>query len=547
VGFDAGSNFYFSPQKKNTHNLGDVSGKLGYEGKKFSFALEASGSYHHIMLGQIGHYYKNTAESEEESEIYQVENSLKENVKVKAAARADFGWKATQKDCFNAFYSYKYDNRRPDTYTYSAVSTEEYSISCEQANNLKQTHNFGISYTRTFEKPERKLYADIRGEIGNSHENSDWLADSLRYRIQPYSDNMDAVWRTVFTEPEFAGVKNLTLDFAFGGHRNSLEDHCRASTLINQEWRDSTSYRENFRFRTLRVTPAVRVRYSVGLYSLDFDYAPEYYAYKLDSDGHVGDVSVGSVAHQINMTNTFTPWNGHEFVLGFSREEERPEYLQVCWFVRDGQYADEKYKGNPDLKNSVTTRANLAYTYTKNRFETSFNSIYTYQPRKIVKTYDYEMINDQECRVYTWINGGKSHEFNEILTFSWTGKKFKAELSGEYTFYKGFSHTGEETTSSEYAIAANAQYFLKKWTFSVGGGYQSEIKRTFVGRSAIPDCSLKVSKLFGKHILLYLEAKALLDRELSTTTESEDKTETRVETYYNNNRIFILGFKYLFN
>jgi len=576
IGFDAGSNFFLSPQSKNTHNLGNISGKLGYEGEKFSFGLEATGKYRHLIVGQVGQNYKNGQDESKELKIDRFESSLIETTEINSATKVDFGWKATEKDSFNAFYSFEYDNVKPNTYTFESFPLENdlvnYSVSCSKEDNFNRIHNFGISYTRTFEKPDRQLFADIQAEIGNSYENADCLdgngigkkleegtdpetivkyiranlTDSLRYRIQPYSGNKDFKWNAVFTEPEFAGVENLTLDFSFGGHRNSLEEHFQGSTLINHEWRDSTSYRENFRFRTLRITPAVRVRYSIDWYSLDFEYSPEYYAYKLDSDERIGDVSVGSVAHQIKMANTFTPWKGHEFNLGFSREEERPEYIQICWFARDGQYSDEKYRGNPDLKNSITTKTNLSYTYSRKRFVANFNSGYTYQPRKIVKTYEYEMIEDQECRVYTWINGGNSHEFNEDLKLAWLGKRFKAELSGNYTYYRGFSHKGTETNSSEFSFSANAEYYLKKWTFSAGGGYQSEVKRTFVGRSAIPDCSLKVSKIFGKHICLYLEAKAILDRDLSITTESEDKTETRVETYRNNNRIFVLGFKYVF-
>lgn len=576
VNLDAGTNFSLSPLNQKTHNLGDVSAKIGYSTKKFSFDISGSGSYNHVQVGQVGRDFQNDTTQAGETSLKKVDTSIKQRTNSKAGAKANFVWTPNRYDTFKAYYSFSYDGSTPNTYTFSSKDIGEglidYSISTDMEDNLKRVHGVGASYKRTFDKPGRVLSAELGGIFGHTSNSAEWfkgngitekpkdlsnipevvtkfradLTDSLRYRIEPYSDNRDISASFIFSEPEFAGAKNLTLDFSLGYHVKNLEDHSRASTLVNGEWRDSTSYRENFRFRTASLSPSVRVRYSVGIYKLDLTYGPEYYAQKLDSDGKVGDINKGSVAHLVNFINTLTPWKGHQFTLDFRRTESRPDYLQVCWFLRDGQYSNEKYRGNQDLKNSITTRGNLAYKFNYKRFTTKLTTTYTYQPRKIAKTYDYEIINGEECRVYTWINGGSSHEINETLNLSWNASNFSAGLTGKYTFYRGFSHSGSLTESSDYSINASAEYNLKTWTFELSGGYQSEVKRSYTSMTAVPDCEARISKTFGKHFNVYLEGRAILDQDISIITDSEDGTERREETIRYNNRLFVLGFSFKF-
>jgi len=576
VNLDAGTNFRLSPLKQKTHTLGDISARIGYDTKKFSFDVSGYGSYHHVQVGQIGRDLNIDTTGTAESVLNKVDASVKQRTNARAGAGTNFSWRPDSYNTVRAYYNYSYDTNTPNTYTFSSKDINDgivdYSISSNMENNLNRVHNAGVSYNRIYDKAGRKLSVDLGGVFGHTRNSSEWITgdgtaekpeeelgipeiverlskgvkDSLRYRIEPYSNNRVISANFLFSEPEFANAKNLTLDFGLGYRVRNLEDHSRASTFVNGEWRDSVSYRENFRFRTATLTPSVRVRYFTGIYKLDLTYSPEYYAQKLDSDEKVGNIDRGSVAHLADMTHTFNPWKGHQFVLGMNRSESRPDYLQVCWFLRDGQYSNEKYRGNQDLKNSITTRANLLYQFNYKIFTVSLNTTYTYQPRKIASTYDYETINDQECRVYTWINGGNSHEINENLSLSWSFDHFKTGLSGRYTFYRGFSHTGNLTESSDYSVNFNADYSLKTWFFAVSGGYQSAVKRSYTSMTAFPDCQVKISKTLGKHFNVFLEGRAVLDSEISIITESENKTQCREERIRYNNRIFVLGGSYRF-
>jgi len=576
VNLDGGTNFNWSPMHQKTHNLGDISAKIGYDAEKFSFEISGSGSYHHVQVGQVGRDFEMDESGIIESSAKKIDSSIKQKTNTKAFAGASLSWTPDSLNTIEAYYRYNYSLKTPNTYTFSSQDVGEnmidFSVSSDKEHNMEGVHSAGASYMHLFNKPGRTLSAELGFEFGHLQDFAEWttcegtaekpedltdiqaiveklkagVKDSLKYRIEPYSDNMVFSVNALFSEPDFVGVKNLKLDFALGYRLRNLEDHSRASTFVKGEWKDSVSYRENFNFRTVTLSPSVRVRYSAGIYKLDLTYTPEYYAQKLDSDEKIGDINVGSVAHLVDMTNVFEPWMGHRFVLSLNRTESRPDYLQVCWFLRDGQYSNEKYRGNPDLKNSITTQANFLYSYSYRRFSVSLNSTYTYEPRMIAKTYDYEIINDQECRVYTWINGGNSHEFNQDLSLSWTGKHFRAGVSGRYTFYRGFSHTGNLTESSDYSIRADLGYRFKTWMFELNGGYQSEIERSYSKMTVVPDCEARISKTFGKHINVFLQGRSILDTEVSIITESEDKTEYREEKIRYNNRLFVLGFSYKF-
>lgn len=567
VNADAGSNFHSSPLNRRTHDVGDISAKLGYSSKKFKFDVSGSGSYKHIQTGQSGRDIEiSAADTSKSGDV-----SVKQKTNVKARGGADFFWLPNQYNTFKVYYTFSYDGDTPNNYTLSTGPLGEehfdYSFSRELGDNYDRTHDAGLSYKRTFDKPGRILSAEAGLVIGQSVTTSEWIKGEgtgdkdgkgvdeekiaaltgSRYRTTPYSGSRDISASIIFSEPEFAGARNLTLDFSLGYHFKNLEDHSRAATLVGNEWKDSTSYREDFRFRTATLSPALRVRYSTGIYKLDFSYAPEYYAQKLDSEGKVGDINRGTVAHLMNMTNTFTPWQGHLFELAVRRSENRPSYLQICWFPRSGsQYSDELYKGNPELQNSITTFASLKYKYTLKRFSSTLSAEYVFNPRKIEKTYTNEVIDGREYRIYTWVNGGRSRELNAKLGLSWRANNFKADLNGRYTDYHGISLSGSVTHSSDFSVSGSAEYNLKTWTFEASAGYQSDITRSYTSMTAIPTCDAKITKAFGKHISVYLQAFSILDNTVTVTTISEDEKNIREEQIIYNNRLFVLGFSYRF-
>jgi len=564
VSLDAASNFHLTPKNKKTHNIGGVSAQVGYSREGFSFDVASKLSLEHRITGMGG---GNITIADGDT-TKKVDASVNEDTYLSSVSAVNLSFYKNPEDRFKAFYSYDYEKNVPNNYNLTSTKIEagqiEFDYSVQTGDHHSGTHYAGASYEHDFASIGATLRVNANMEYYKNSKYSEWqtgngkgeinldktgkeINEDKRYRTTPTSDYGDYFVQLSYSDKKLFDVNNLDFDFSVRYRLKNLNDHQSAANYIDMQWRDSTSAREDFRYRTVTITPRTRVRYSVGFYKLDLAYFPEYFAYKLDGNSHKGNVNKGRVAHLVNMTNTFNPWPEHNFILRWTREEERPEYLQICWFPRSSNiYANELYVGNPDIKTSITTTGDLNYNFKNEHFSVNVNLNCIYKPRKIAQTYSTEEYNGKEYRVYTWVNGGHSTEGNAELTLGWKNDKFDTAIGGNFNIYKGYSMSGSETKSNSYSFSGRFAYTLKTWKFQADAEYSSEVTRTYYSVSSLVDGRFIITKTFGDHFRVFLEGKDLFDRPITVKTTSEDETEIRYERHNDYKRLVNLGVTYKF-
>lgn len=560
---DVRTNFHWTVKKKNSHNLENAGVKVGYKSEKFEIDVSSVFSNEYKIIGQAG----GNIRVDGQDTTKKSDSSIKERVDQSSASSLNVAWRPNKKNVFKGYYGF--DFSRVLFHNYNVTTTEvlpeiyDFDFANELGGKRSSTHSGSLEYEHSFPKVVGVLDVKFDFDFYCDKEYTVWTTGKVsgddlslsqiddieksRYRSTPFSDHNDGNLRIRYTDEELFGVENLDGEFSMNYIFRNLNDHMRAATFINQEWRDSTSARENFRYRTLSVIPDARVKYKKGIYKLDFRIAPDFFSYRLDGDEQKGKLTRDYIALLVDINASFDPWDGHSFNVRLWRSNDRPSYEQICWFPRFSKiYADEIYVGNPDLKNSITTNAKLSYKYEYKRLSVNFDLTDNYQPRKITGTYNNEIINDKEYRVYTWINGGQSNEIKASVSPRWTGDHLTASLTGQYSYYHGISASGSVTRSSDYSIASSLTYDIKTWTFEGNAKYQSGVTRTYYSMSSIIDGNIKISKTFGKHWTVYIHGSNLLDHPVTVETISEDEKEIRYEKFDDYKRLVILGVSFKF-
>jgi len=572
---DAGTNFKMSPQNQNSRNMGNLSAKIGRSGKKFEFDVMASASIDYLFTGSVGLDVR--AEGGDTTGVIDATATEVRNLAVKTGA--SLRWIPNRYNRFTLEYSYGYDRGTPKDYTLSDGNihqdTLKASFAMKDADNDVNVHKLVFNYERSFRKSESRLTVDADMNYSRTANYSEWITGTgekskeeiirakeagglseeerrngavieRRYRDTPSQRVSVTNARVKYEDKNFCRIKNLDFNAALNLKIRGLEDHRQSANYVDGQWRDSIEVRENFLYRTSALTPSVYVGYEIGKYEVNFSYSPELFLRQLDSDSKKGDITKGDVAHVFSMNNSFTPWEGHSFFLNGGRSESRPDYLQICWFPRQSiKYSNEVYKGNPDLHNEVRAAGELGYRLSKSKFNTSFTISHVYKHGKIEQTYSTEEYDGREYRVYTWVNGGKSHETSGTLNVGWDGDALSAHVEGSYNLYRGVNMSGDETRSGDYSVRAAAEYRLKTWSFAADMAYQSDLVRDYSTLKSLVNCNARITKKF-KHFTLTLDGRDLFDKPLEILTKSSDGTELRYEKTVNNKRLFILGVHYSF-
>ncbi len=557
-----GTNFEMTKLNKRSHHIGDVNGDLIYSRQKWSLELTTTASYEYLFKAVRGK--DTTIGGKDTTSVLDASANEYKNLLVNAGAI--FTWKPDWRNTFTFRYGYGLDKSKPVKATLSdgtyieRIAKAFYTF--KDSDDDIQAHTASLSYEHLFRKGGRSLNVEFRYNNSFADHFSQWtegLAQqsgntvssvdtsvTKRYRDTPSQEirNIDAGVK--YTASSIGGIQGFNLDGSLWLHSRFLRDRRSSATYVNGEWRDSTEVRENFLYRTSILTPTLHGTYRYLDYKIEFSYSPEPYLQRLDSDTHTGDVTKGQVAHLFSVTQSYEPRKGHIFTLDCSRDESRPDYLEICWFPRRGlQYANEIYVGNRELNNMVTANVRGGYEFSFARFKASFALAHDYQHHKIEQTFSTQMIDDREYRIYTWVNGGKSHETNGTLLLSWNAEHLKAAVKGRYNIYKGTSMSGSVTESDDWRVEASAKYSLKSWEFAADMMYNSDMVRTYSTVKSLAECNAHISRTFGR-LVISLDATNLLDRPIETLTVSEDETQMRSETITNNKRLFVLGLRYSF-
>lgn len=562
---EGGTNFHADFLNDKTHNLGNLGANVGFTKGQFDLDAKTNLFYEHKITGKAAGNVKIA----DNDTTMTADLSVNEETRFNTQSSLNMKWRPGRYQ-YQAYYTFASTANTPNNYNLTKISKEEvavgYNYSEETGSKYTNRHQTGINLERPDAKRKNnKLKAGLDIDLFTSDTYSEWCTgravveagkevkditdikvkkniEDKHYRQTPSSGYWDSRLSIQYSCKNLFKVQNLNTDFGGKVQYKNLQEEMRSATYVHKEWRDSLSAREDFMYYTLSIMPSLHVNFKRGIYTLDFNYSPEYFTYALDGDDRKGNVKKGKIANLLEMTHTFKPWPRHTFTARYKRTDERPNYQQICWFPRFSSiYANEVYVGNPDLNNSTTSVGRLAYEFSAKRFSTLLELSDTYMPRKIAKTYNNETYEGKEYRIYTWINGGLSNEFNVNLTSKWTGPRLGLALTGKYKYYVGYSASGNRTKSSEYTVSANGLYNIKTWKIEANGTYQSGINRSYYSMSSIIDGNFKVTKAFGKRLSVYLFGQNLLDRPVLVETKSEDEKEIRYEQLLTYKRLVKLG------
>ena len=546
---------------------GEASMKLGFATHNFDVQFNASGRGSYKTNNKVGITF-NTNEGRERFDLDATVEERKE-------ASFNFGLSSTytpnKANRIKIDFSQSFSKEDPTSMitTLSLLGDGLLTFSSEEGSHRKESSSVGADYLHLFDKKGRQLEARVDishtktdkitiWEKGNGimsmDENREMATEFdydeenyRKYRLTPFNVSETYIFDGRFTEPEFAGINRLKMTFSLIGQVRHEGDEYMAANWTETEWVDSLRYRESFNYISMTIDPCIKAEWSIGQFAFVSELTPEYYTDRLNDASHSGKFHADRISPLIFFQTTYSPGGGHTLKCNLRRSVTRPEYLQKCWFQRQGSYADELYEGNTNLRPSSSNRFSLGYTFSKGRFISELEAVHTYVSDKIEKTFRTETLNDIDWRIYTWINAGYSNTSTARLTLKWNATRLKADISANYNYFIGVVKSGKETRNSDYNISGNVSYNFPKpgITIQAKGKYQSKIIRSYSSMTEYVGCDARVEKKF-KHFNLFLEGKDLFDKSISVNTISEDQTQGRDEVYNYNRRMFLLGANYNF-
>lgn len=543
-----------------SNTSGEGTFKLSYKTSKFvlNTSLSGGGSMLSTYIG-AGSAIAFDTQSIKYNMDYTVEDAKKSNIKLSA----DATWTPGIRDKFTIFLGDSYNHESPIKVTATEGSDDNgfvdmsYTYTYEDTDNNKNRFENAYSWEHNFQKDGRKLFSKADWYISEDDRYSRRISgkgkeDDIEdinmdkcYRLTPHYREYRYGIISKYADKDFAGVSRLDFDASLELSVKGNRDFYSAANFIPDggqgHWEDSVRYRENFRYVTITASPRIHARYAIDKFLFEGDITPEYFTDKLCNDEYTEDFDKGSISPVGELKVTFNPTAAHRISISGKRSISRPAYLNLCWFQRPGAYINELQQGNPLLLPSVTNKLSMLYDLTAGQFSGSLEAGYTFVDDKIEKTFHEETISETQYRIYTWINAGYSRTLNGKLMLKWTGKRFKADITGNYNLVTNVDQKGNESRNSDYSINGNASYdFSKGWKALARLRYQSKIIRSYSSITEYVGLDLRAEKKIKK-FTLFLEGRDLLDKDITTETISEDRKKIRQEINNYNRRVILLG------
>ena len=568
VDINAGANFRTDEGfGKFSRQSGEAKMKLGYSTHNFDVQFNASALGSYKTNNKVGISFN----SNEGSKTLDFDITLEERKESAYSFGLSSTYTPNSADRIKIDFSQTFNNENPLSIitTVALLNEGKMSFSSEEGFHRKETSHVLVNYSHLFDKAGRMLDTKLDITHRKTDKNTSWEKGTARmtmdddgemdvifddeegsykkYRLTPYNVSEVFLFESRFVEPDFAGIEKLNMIFSLTGQVRKEDDEYIAANWVNEEWVDSLRYRESFDYLSLIVDPCIKAEWNIGQFSFTGELTPEYYSDKLDDATHSGTFHPDRISPLVFLQAKYSPGKGHTLKGNVRRSVTRPEYLQKCWFQRQGSYINELYEGNADLRPSTSNRFTADYTFSAGRFSSDLELGHTYVSDKIEKVYHTDMLDGNERRIYTWINAGYSHTSNAKLALKWNATRIKTDISGNYNYYIGVVNSGKETRNADYSIAGNLGYTFPKIGLSIQtkGRYQSKIIRSYSTMTEYVSCDARIEKKF-KHFNIYLEGLDLFDTEIMVLTLSEDQTQGREEVYTYNRRLFLLGASYNF-
>lgn len=314
-----------------------------------------------------------------------------------------------------------------------------------------------------------------------------------------------------------------------------------------EEWRDSVQLRESFNFLAIQAEPYLAADFSWSALKAHLDYSPQVYSRRLTDETHHQNLKT---QRPYPVGNALISWAfspSQKLVFKNKLTVKHPDYIQICWYERQGAYLSQIYRGKESLHPVQTGEYTLGYECKSGHFVSNTEVSYTSRRNEIDQTFTKEMIDGRNYTVFTWVNSSDSRILSLEQKLGWRSKRLTANLGIKYN---GTTRTAREggtvKRTVDWKTWADVTVRLNKgWSLNTDVKYQSDVATFFTLFKQYCALNACIQKDF-KRLSLYLKGRDLLDTEVEREFESEDGNEYWIERSRLNRRMIILGFKWNF-
>ena len=544
------------------HGLGKGAATIQYQDSLFKWTSRIDGSYEPNNMDYLNADYMYDSVVDDVLKYDGlVRMSEKENIRAQYRTDAEWGSRPDRKVSLWLSYAYASNEGANVTAKFNKEGVTDFYGDEQRAWN--HDINTGVQFTRRLSNPRHSLSAKFEYHHSVVDQRNEWVTTHWkdvgsevwadRYKVTPHNVTDDVSGVFFFSDTIRKGKVQFLINpgIRMAGmralHENSGATAIDRTLEEDAVWRDSTELREHFLFRSLDIQPFLIFSLKGKKVTLHADFAPMYYARRLEDSTHHQGLKFQRPYLVGNGKFTWQMAEGHAFSLNYFQTVRHPNYQQVCWFDRTGGYLDRLYRGNPDLKSNVTRSLKGDYKWTHKRFIASFAVSYSRSLNEIVQTWFKEEIDDRTYNVFTWVNGADSREFGLSPSVGWRGQVLTANLGMDFNrSYQALKEKEELKKSNAWSLSADVALKLGKgWRISADARYQSAVTRFFSIFDDYCIVNARVQKNI-KNVTLFLEGRHLADKTMTNRIESAEENHIWTELNLLNRRLILLGCRWSF-
>lgn len=546
---------------------GEIS--IGYKTPKFQWNTVLGGSYDNNETDNTRVSFSGN-EAEKKASF---DSFLKYGKAYKGdfSLRNTFRWTPGGKNVYEAWINGRYKPEDGNYYIYKeridiggeSESKPKGDFTAEGPENEEFTLDYGFRTWHHLDGDKTVLGADISFENQGKDKSTTWVIAGVEgesfvagqaYRLTPRTDNMISrislhVSDSIITE----GPYRLRVDPGLRIRVDHTKDLNSGATLIsdifdeNPQWKDSTALRETFDFLAVSAGPYVSLDFSWDRLKVHADYAPDFYFRRLNNQEHFQKLHFVRV-HMVGESSLRWSFSQMHSISVFNKMTvKHPPYIQICWYERQGTYANQLYRGNANLRPTYKHVYGLGYNFKYWNIRSSTSMEFTKEGDQIDQTFTNEELDGRMYKVFTWVNSADANIFALSEQLTWQKNRLQTSVGVKYNRKLHISKLSNERKKSEdWSAWLNASLALPRdWSISADVKYQSAVATFFTLFKQYCTFNARVQKRLGQ-ITLYLQGNDLLDNGITREFTSADQSEVWLEFVRLNRRLVILGFQWNF-
>ena len=534
------------------HGLASGGASVKYKGKKFQWDASVRSGFETCDSDKFKFSLDLRKEDDIKMEtLFRTDKARPLNI----SGRTEFSWFPSSKSRYSVWFRYdhKKDHNSVDIFS---ISTVKGNFSDEQMLRHRNSFALGANTSNKLgNKPDRVLLSSFSASLDADTKYDQWTIFNIQkgeqtqhiHRLTPFSGIIGLNATVHARDSVFRTKHKLMLDGGVRAILSSTYDENSGATqnLETEQWVDSLRLKEDFMYVALQVEPYLAAGYRRGKFSARADYAFQIYYRSLVNETHSDKMS-GTNPHVVG--NSSFSWDfspEHHLAFTNSMAVSHPGYIQICRFERTGGFADQLWRGNPDLKSSAFTTFGLTYNYNGKHFITFTTASYGRRIKEVDQYFKKEIIDGREYKVFSWENSSNSHIFSASERIGYKGRIVRANILADYKHIRRLAPKVVKKTDEWQLTADIAFNFGKGWSAGSDIHYRSDILTLHTLISSYWTLNARIQKEFRK-VVLYLQGKDLLEHQQERHFVSVSEEEMWVEQIYLNRRVFLLGLNWKF-